>query len=239
MKFNKWSLRTVTLSLAILVLAFISTFTARAQSIALTNVVTQTNIVILSPNTNNTASLQGGINMLLAAFENSISNSYWVAYGMKASGLPKQYGGGIGWFNPLSQYVVTGVRVDYIDGSFWMPSGSASLQLPLHLSSYFTLTPFTYAGVGVPLSGATIQVGNLINTTVPGTVRDNNGQPTAILGYGVAVDLYQGTDWKLKALYDRETWTGFSGIQQRVGIAYSSNKPGLFGMGLNLGIIKL
>lgn len=211
-----------------------------AQTVTLTNISS-----LFPPLTNpppptasSTPTLQGGVNMIVQAFESGTSNSYWVVYGLKANGLKSKYGGGIGWFEPLSTYVVTGARVDYVDGNFWMPSGSATLQVPINLTSGITLMPFTYAGVGIPITGAkiTTSVGTL---TVPGTVRDNNGQATAILGYGVSLNVYLGSDWSIKAVADVEKWTGFSGSQYRAGFAYNSSKAGLFGMGLNLGVIKL
>ncbi len=232
MKFNKWIIGLA----AVAVLAFTSA--SKAQTLAVTNVTTQTNITIYAANPTNSATLQAGLGTIMDALSASVSNSYFVVYGMHAKALPKAWGGGVGWFNPLSQYFVTGVRVDYVDGSFWMPSGSATLQLPIKFSG-ITLTPLAYAGVGVPLSGAKISLGNLASFTVPGTTRDNNGQVTAITGVGLSVDIYNGANWNLKAVYDAETWTGFSGVQQRFGLGYHSNKAGLFGMGLNLGVIKL
>lgn len=193
----------------------------------------------LMSNSTNAPSLQGGIDEIVQAFKDGTTNSYWVPYALYANGLKHHLGGGLGWFVPVNQYVVTGLRMDYVDGDFWMPSGNATLQLPINLSSGVTVTPLAYAGVGVPVSGATFTAPVIGNVTVPGAARDNNGQPTAILGIGASIRLYTGTDWSLSGVGDVEEWTGFPGKQYRAGIAYHSNKPGLFGIGLNLGVIKL
>ena len=161
------------------------------------------------------------------------SPPYYVAiYGLYAPGLQNKYGGGIGFFKPAVTNsllrVVGGVRVDYVDGGFWMPSGNATLEIPLHPLKNFnflpswairlTVTPFAYAGIGIPLSGATIY-----GTVVPGVIRNNNGQATAILGQGLAMGLYSPTNanWGLMLVADRETWSGFAGTQYRGGILYN------------------
>ena len=158
---------------------------------------------------------------------------YYVAiYGLYAPALQSKYGGGIGFFKPAVTNslinVVGGVRCDYVDGGFWMPSGNATLEVPLHplknftfLPSFLTrasVTPFAYAGLGVPLSGAVIG-----SVKVPGSIRDNNGQATAILGQGAAIGIYSPTNanWSLSLIGDRETWSGFSGTQYRAGFLYN------------------
>lgn len=158
------------------------------------------------------------------------SATNWVApaYGLYAPALKNKYGGGVGYFYSVSTYVSTGIRIDSVNGSFWMPSGSATLQLPLHPLSRFTslpawlsevqITPLAYAGIGLPLSGAVIG-----SVTVPGKVpTDNNGEATAIIGQGVALQVYAPTNgaWNIDVVADRETWSGFSGTQYRVGGAF-------------------
>lgn len=170
----------------------------------------------------NTPTIQGGFQELVDAFKNGNTNWFFEMHGLYAPSLQNKYGGGIGAFHPLSQYVLYGARVDYVDGGFWMPSGSATFQIPLKLISWLTVTPLTYAGIGVPISGATIS-----GFKVPGKVIDNNGQATAILGYGAAIDIYRnsGTNalkWyqpnKIAIVGDRETWSGFPGFQYRLGV---------------------
>lgn len=168
--------------------------------------------------------IQGGVQQIIDAFKSGQTNWYIGTYGLYAPGLQKKAGGGAAFLYPLSQYVVTGARVDYVNGGFWMPSGNATLQIPLKLSTWLTVTPFGYAGVGVPVSGATIS-----GLTLGAAPKDNNGQPTAILGYGVAADLWHattpGTHWysidSIHVVVDRETWSGFTGYQYRAGLFFN------------------
>jgi len=167
-----------------------------------------------------TGSLQAGLQMILDSLYTGRTNWYLEAHGLYADKLQQHYGGGAGFFYPLSEYVVTGIRADWVDGGFWMPSGNATLQVPLrpiHGLPWFVVTPFGYAGIGVPVSGATIA-----NIKVPGKSIDNNGEPTAILGYGGALLLYapKGGNWSMNAVFDRETWSGFPGFQYRAGLAF-------------------
>lgn len=169
------------------------------------------------PPSTNSATVQSGIQTIIDAVKSGQSNWYVIPYGLYAPGLQKRAGGGIAAMYPLSEYVVAGARLDYVNGGFWMPSGSATLQFPMKLTSWLTVTPFTYAGVGVPLSGATVS-----GVKLPGQLpRDNGGQATAILGYGGAVKIYTGTGFikKLDAIADAERWTGFPGQQYRFGVS--------------------
>ena len=154
------------------------------------------------------------------------SNSKWLfeAHGLYAPKLQRQYGGGAGVFYPLNDYVYTGLRIDWVDGGFWMPSGNAGLQLPIRPFNRFggawsklVLTPFAYVGIGIPLSGAT--VGDI---TIPGSVRNNNGQATVITGYGLAVSIWQNKAGTVtfSLIGDREKWQGFEGSQYRAGCAF-------------------
>lgn len=198
--------------------------------LVVTNTYTATNITVYTPDSANQSGIQEGLNIILSALHDSTSNSYWVVYAMHAKGLPKAWGGGVAWVAPLNKYFLTGVRVDYVDGAFWMPSVNATMQLPIKLGPT-TLTPFIYEGVGLPLSGAKFSVGQF-GVTVPGKAVDNNGQATAITGIGLSLDIHKGADWDLRAVADIESWSGFPGNQERFGIAYSSNRKGLFGIGI-------
>jgi hypothetical protein len=175
-----------------------------------------------STNSPGTNTVQGGVQEIITAMESGETNWWGEAHGLYASGLPKHWGGGAGLFWNVSQYVYTGIRVDYVNGFFWMPSGSATLQVPIQIFSWLRIAPFGYAGVGIPLSGASVG-----GTTLGNPPKDNNDQPTAILGYGAAVRLYTASsnpsNWYIPnavdILYDRETWTGFNGQQQRLAVA--------------------
>lgn len=187
-----------------------------ATSLALvTGAMAQTNLDTSLPITN-APTVSDALNSLVTAIEANKTNWLFEAHGLYAPGLNNKYGGGIGVFYPINDYVLTGIRADWVDGGFWMPSGNATVQYPVKITSWLKVTPFAYAGIGIPLSGATID-GN----TIGSTPRNNNGQPTAILGYGGAIELYASTNGmtSLSLLADRETWTGFAGQQYRIGLA--------------------
>lgn len=162
------------------------------------------------------------------------NNTNWIAetHFLYAPALHDRFGGGIGYFYQVNNYVLTGVRLDWVDGGFWMPSGNATLQLPLHPFTHFPflpsliknaqVTPFAYAGIGIPVSGAKIG-----SVTVPGSLRDNNGEATAILGQGLALRIYAPTTdaWNISLAGDRETWSGFPGVQYRFALLFHGHVP--------------
>jgi hypothetical protein len=157
----------------------------------------------------------------LALATGGLSNVWFVPYGLYSPGLAHKAGGGIGAFYPIDTYVLTGLRVDYVDGGFWMPSGNATFQLPIKLFSWLTWTPYGFAGVGIPLSGATVS-SSIGTIQIPGhTPADNDGQPTAILGYGMTIHLWSSASGlsTIDLTADRETWTGFPKDQYRGGLA--------------------
>ena len=160
--------------------------------------------------------IQGGLQQIVDAVNST--NIYASLYYMHAASLPIHGGGGVGIFVPLSTYVVMGTRVDYVNGGFWMPSGNAAFQIPITIFHRITITPLGYAGIGVPVSGA--KFGGF---TIPGNGKDNNGQATAITGYGFAIGLthfnIKSTKVSLDVVADREQWSGFPGWQYRVGLA--------------------
>lgn len=154
-----------------------------------------------------------------SAFNNILNNTnlLYEAHALYAPGLNHKMGGGFGVVYPFSDYVFTSIRIDWVDGGFWMPQGNVGLQVPIHLHPFgtnntITITPFTYAGVAVPVSGATI--GTITLGGSPPV--SNDGQPTAILGAGAAIGLY--SPWHLYAVGDIEEWTGFPGKQYRLGL---------------------
>jgi len=156
------------------------------------------------------------------------TNWFGVSYALYAPSLQSHWGGGVGVFAPVTTNlfgtfnVLAGTRLDWVDGGFWMPSGNVSLEAPISVTSWLTLSPIAYAGIGVPVSGA--RVGNF---NVPGLIRDNNDQATAITGAGLAVTIWKrstpATAWyqprSLQLAADVETWTGFAGPQYRFGIS--------------------
>lgn len=162
-------------------------------------------------------SILGGIQQISDALKLSSTNWIVEIHALRAPALPQKYGGGLGLYYPINDFVYAGVRADWVNGGFWMPSGSAGLQLPLKLASWFKITPFTYAGVAVPLSGA-----KFLDVTVPGKVIDNNGEPTAILGYGIAFQVYEPKDkrWNISLAIDNEVWSGFKGEQHRYALMW-------------------
>src|SRR5690348_10975245 len=173
-----------------------------------------------SVDTNNVPTVKGALSDLFTAISYDKTNWIYEAHAMYAPALQGKYGGGVGAFYPINQYVFTGLRLDWVDGGFWMPSGSAGLQLPIHPVSWLHITPFAYAGIGIPLSGATVG-----NFSVPGHLRDNNGQATAILGYGAAIRIYTSKSgkWTFDLVGDRENWSGFAGQQYRGGFLAHMN----------------
>lgn len=212
--------RSLYLCIAALALLTICTG-AFAQDITVPVDPFQTNVIVkpIGPEPE-PPTVQGGAQEIINAFESGNTNWWFEAHGLYAPGLKKKYGGGVGAFWNVSQYVYTGVRVDSVNGGFWMPSGSATLQLPLKVTSWLSIAPIGYAGIGVPLSGATVG-----GVTLPGhTPRDNNGQPTAILGYGGAIriaNINASSKWSPKhidLIGDRETWSGFPDKQWRFGL---------------------
>ncbi len=203
------------IQLIILITAiFVLLHTAKAHAQPGTNITTLT--------TNSAPTFSDSLSNLLASAGHGLTNCDIIPYGIYAKGLPKHYGGGVAVAYPFSQYVVVATRLDYVNGDFWMPSGNATLQLPLHPFTWLTLTPFTYAGIGVPVSGGSV-AGISFSTTAP---KNNNGQATAILGAGASLDLYHGTGsiTKVSLICDVEQWSGFPGKQYRGGLVFKFGK---------------
>lgn len=198
----------------------------QAQTVVISNTVPGYTTASLT----NPPTIQSGVQTVVDAVKSGVTNVYVVVDGMYANQLKEHWGGGVGIFWPLSTYVVTGLRIDYLDGGFWMPEGNATLQVPIKLTSWLTVKPFYYAGIGVPVSGAKID-----DITVPGKVIDNQGQPTAIYGPGVAVRIYTSKvtavePWFIDVAYDQEKWSGFPGTQYRVGIVAQVPWNTMFGL---------
>jgi hypothetical protein len=144
------------------------------------------------------------------------TNWYAVTYGLYGSALSKsKFGAGIGYFYSLTKYTVAGVRLEMIDGDFWMPDGSMTLQLPISIGQHVVITPLAFVGVGVPIAGAKV-----FNIQTPGHARDNNGNPSTIYGIGFATRLFGFSKWDISEVADIESWSGFPGVQFRFGLAF-------------------
>jgi hypothetical protein len=199
-----------------ILLSSVLAFSALSQTN--TNTVTATNAPV--------PTFAGGLAQIWDAVKTT--NWFGVSYALYAPSLQSHWGGGVGVFAPVTTNlfgtfnVLAGTRLDWVDGGFWMPSGNVSLEAPISVTSWLTLSPIAYAGIGVPVSGA--RVGNF---NVPGLIRDNNDQATAITGAGLAVTIWKrstpATAWyqprSLQLAADVETWTGFAGPQYRFGIS--------------------
>ena len=199
-----------------MLLFVILSFTSSAQTTSnilasLPVVGTPTNYVANPP------TIQSSVQGLADALANGVTNWYIGVYGLYAPKLQKHLGFGFGAAYPLSEYVITTVRIDYINGGFWMPSGNATLQIPISIpvpasitTNKIMLTPFAYAGVGIPVGGAS----------------GNNGQATGILGTGAVLNLWTSSTpspkWysidSVKLVGDIEKWGGFDGNQYRLGL---------------------
>lgn len=129
------------------------------------------------------------------------TGSNWMVtpYGIYDMGSKKP-GGGVGLFYALTPNVVTGMRLDYVDGSLFMPSGDLQLQVPINITTNIALVPFTFAGIAAPISGS-------------GFAQD---VPVGIFGIGGALKITK--KWDLVG--DYEHWTGFKGAQLRFGFLY-------------------
>lgn len=127
-------------------------------------------------------------------------------------------GGGIGFGYKINDFVVPTMRLDYLDGQLWMPSGSLQLQAPIVLfgkkdvagapieGSGLTLIPFGFGGIATPIAGKGV----------------DNGTAVGIYGLGVAVrlDALGGIGKKMDFILDWEHWTGFEKAQFRAGFVY-------------------
>ena len=150
--------------------------------------------------TNLSTSVTGTWNTVVDFLANG-SNWLLVPFGIYSDQKPKaQFGGGVALAYKVSDYIAPTLRVDYLAGDLWMPSGTVQLQVPIHLSPTLTLYPFAFAGVGTSLSGG----GN------------KNGEANAIAGMGAALALSK----KFDLIFDYEKWSAFSGNQWRFGCLF-------------------
>lgn len=111
-----------------------------------------------------------------------------------------KYGGGVAVAYKINDFVAPMMRVDYYDGTVWMPSASLQLQAPITLFGKFTVVPFAFSGIGTPIAGK----------------GKDNGTAVGIFGAGLAARV--STHFDLVA--DVEKWSGFNGQQIRFGVLY-------------------
>jgi len=154
--------------------------------------------VTAAADTNAVPTLPEHLGTLLNFLSASSTNWYVASYGIYVSDT-KTFGGGIAGAYSLSPYVLTVLRVDYLNDSFWMPSGSMQLQLPMTLAGKLQVTPFAFAGIATLLGG-------------------NGDQPTGsavgIGGAGLATRFNE----HFGLVYDVEMWSNYTGAQQRFGV---------------------
>jgi hypothetical protein len=129
------------------------------------------------------------------------TNFIVVPYGIVTSG-DRRYdaGGGVALAYAISDYVVTGMRFEYLNKAFYQASFSSQLQVPITLFRKFTVVPFVLGGVAVPFGGGAQD---------PGSVQ-------GIAGTGLAVRLTK----KIDLIGDVEKWSATSGLQYRFGVGY-------------------
>ena len=173
-------------------------------SLALVQAQTVTNTPPAPPPT-----VQQGLQTIVDAIGAGNTNWDFAVYGIYAPKLDQKYGGGIGAFHEVNPYLVAGLRMEFLDGGFVMPDGTATLQLPLYPIKSWTwlvITPFTYAGIGLPLGGVTVA-----GVHIPGKNISVNGEPLAILGAGGALKIVGGQHWTLNLALDVEKWPSLLG----------------------------
>lgn len=116
------------------------------------------------------------------------------------------FGGGIGAGYKISEFVVPVMRLDYINGGAWLPSGSLQLQVPVKILGKLEVVPFTFSGVATSLN------------------HGNDGDVVGIFGIGASVHLPASDKWYVpySVLCDYERWTGggFNNNQIRFGLAW-------------------
>ena len=116
-----------------------------------------------------------------------------------STGSAQHVGGGLAIISEITPTVATGLRLDYLDGSVWMPS--MSLQLQTHVPiGRLTLVPFAFSGAATPLSGSSA------------------GAAVGIVGAGLAVRVAEWHGVGLDVVADLEHWTSVGGTQARFGL---------------------
>ncbi len=112
----------------------------------------------------------------------------------------KKTGGGVAGLYRVSDFVYTGLRLDYIGKELWMPSCQVQLQAPFRIMQKVEVIPFVTAGLATPLSGKGA----------------DNGSAVGIFGAGLAMKVSKNVG----VFYEVEEWTGFKGNQHRGGVYF-------------------
>jgi hypothetical protein len=168
---------------------------------------TSTNNVPLPPvATNDISSFIGDLGIWLSQGTNWMVVPYAIITD-KDSGLGD--GAGVSIAYRISDYVVSGMRVDWLKGAFYQGSFTSQLQLPLDLFNHkLTIVPFALGGVAVPFGGGS---------------GDTSGSVQGIAGTGMALRLGFLGAWAgqhLDLVGDIEKWSALPGRQYRFGIVY-------------------
>lgn len=150
--------------------------------------------------TNTVPSLPEHVSTWIRFLSNTSSNWLVAPYIIYVDDDINSYGAGIGAFYKLSDYALTGMRLDYVNSELVMPSVNVQLQLPIKVANKLTVTPFAVSGLATPLDGR----------------GSDDGTAVGILGAGVAVSVTK----KIGVVYDIESWTSFDGTQHRFGIFF-------------------
>ena len=148
-------------------------------------------------NTNTVPTLPEHVSNWLSFLSNTGTNWLVAPYAILVDDDINEYGAGVGVFYKMSDFALTGMRLDYVDNELTMPSMNVQLQLPIKAFGKVTVTPFVVSGIATPLSGR----------------GEDNGEVVGIIGSGLAV----GITKNLGVVYDLEKWTTFDGTQHRFG----------------------
>jgi len=157
----------------------------------------QTNAPPPETSTNQPPTLPEIPGIVLSFLSNTASNWYVAPYGIYCNDT-ESFGAGIGIGYAINPNVVTVMRMDYVNGDIWLPSGSVQLQAPILLMGKIQATPFGFGGIATPISGR-----GKDNTTAVGI---------AGAGLGIRFNEHAGV------VYDVEYWSSFSGPQHRFGV---------------------
>lgn len=130
------------------------------------------------------------------------TNFIVVPYGILTVDDHNKYGGGggIALGYEVSQYFVSGMRLEYINKAFYQGSFTGQLQIPVTLFGKVTVVPFLLGGVSVPFGGGAQD---------PSSVQ-------GVAGTGLAVRLSS----KVDVLMDIEKRSATPGQQICFGIGY-------------------
>lgn len=166
-----------------------------AVMVGLIGLVTATTIPAVGQQADTNAPVIGGASSTLWDFVSTGSN-YWAAPYVTAATSGGSFGGGVAVGYKVSELVNPVLRLDYFNGSVYMPSLTAQLQAPRTILGKIPITPFGIAGMGTPIAGAGRDNGNMVT----------------ILGAGIALrgDSFAKTGLisHMDLVADYEKWLG-------------------------------